>query len=306
MNFKHRDAEVVRLRNGSLLAIGGSEGLTKTGTRNVEILPARGDKWIMAAPMNQARISHASTMLLDGRVLVCGGQKDPTTFLSSCEIYDPSANKWSVTAPMKEIRATHHLRTLKDGRAIAIGGGTDISATPGVEIFNPATQIWSSAAPMLEPRWGFASTVLPNGKIVVAGGRVPAIKGASLADDRMIILRGVEQYDPTTNEWQSLPSMNVPRSMGIPNVELLSLPNGGLLFSGGRSYPAPYHGSSTSEYYDYRNNRWVMTSPMRTGRSYQASIVLKNGQVLAAGGRGPRFLPLSLSECFEPMNGLVR
>jgi len=87
--------------------------------------------------------------------------------------------------------------------------------------------------------------------------------------------------------------------MGLPNVDLIKLKNGRLLFVGGRSYPAPYHGVASAEMFAPTLNRWVMIPKLSTARSYQASILLPGGEILVAGGRGPQFLPLKKAECFE-------
>jgi hypothetical protein len=264
LTHARRDAEVVQLGDGRLMAIGGSDGPTRTGTPYIELL--QGESWVEGPPMADARIGHTAVVLKDGRVLVVGGQSRPDAYLVSAEVYDPASNAWSPVADMKESRSFHHTRLLHDGRVIVIGGGTDSSATDGVEIFDPGSGTWSAAARLKEPRWGFASAVLPDGRVLVAGGRVPARKGATLPEDKMVVLRGVEIYDPRTDSWSDGPPMNIPRTMGLPNVALLALEDGSLMFVAGRSYPAPYHGVRSVEVLD----------------------------------RGPRFLPLQQAECFEP------
>jgi N-acetylneuraminic acid mutarotase len=299
LHYPHRDAEVMALGDGSLLAIGGSDGPTKTGSRNVEILPARNGAWHVVAPLRTPRISHAACVLQDGRVLVTGGQQDPDTFLDSCEIYDPKTERWETTRPMSEVRATHHLRVLADGRVIAIGGGTDITATRSAEIFDPRSEAWVPTDAMRDARWGFASAILEeDNSIIVAGGRVPAQKGASIALDQMVILNGVERYDIEKEQWSTLTPMHTPRTMGIPNVELARLPDGGLLFPGGRTYPAPYHGTTSAEAFQPQTNSWRMLASMRVGASYHAFVTLDDGHILTAGGRGARFMPLRRSELF--------
>ena len=294
-----RDAEVVTCTDGRVLVIGGSSGPTRTGSSAVEVLDPTQNKSSKVRNMRVARIGHTTTLLADGRVLVLGGQEKPDAYLKSAEVYDPAKDEWSAVADMNEVRSLHHARKLKDGTVLVIGGGTDTGATCTCELFDPKTGTWSYTGKMREPRWGFASAVLEDGKVIVAGGRVPAQKGATLADDQMVILRGVEIYDPKDKSWSSTSPMNIPRTMGLPNVELARLPNGGLMFVGGRSYPAPYHGVTSAEYYNPKDGGWTQLSPMLTGRSYQAWVVLPGDEVLVVGGRGPKFLPLKESECFN-------
>jgi N-acetylneuraminic acid mutarotase len=300
LNVARRDAEVVTLLDGSVLAIGGSDGPTRTGVKSVERLDRGNSSWRIVSPMNDARIGHTAVMLPDGRVFVAGGQDAPDHYLKTAEIYDPVADRWSNAGEMLEERSVHSARPMKDGRVIVMGGGTDTSATSSVEIYDPKTNSWSQTGSLIEPRWGFASAVLDDGRILVAGGRVPAKKGATLPEDQMVLLRGAEMYEPKSGKWQRIAEMHQARSMGIPNVELIQTTNGGFLFPGGRSYPAPYDGVASAEQFDPRSSTWEMVSPMRSARSYFASLRLSDGKILVAGGRGPGFLPMTESECFEP------
>ncbi|MGT2437998.1 Kelch repeat-containing protein [Bradyrhizobium betae] len=248
LNYPRRDAEVVSLGDGTILAIGGSDGPTRTGNSSVERLDPGAESWRLVSPMTVGRIGHAAVLLADGRVFVTGGQDTPDHYLKSAEVYDPAADRWTPAASMLEERSVHSTRLLKDGRVIVMGGGTDVSATSSVEIYAPLANSWTQVGSLVEPRWGFASAVLDDGRVLVAGGRVPAKKGATLPEDQMILLRGSEIFDPYSGRWTRVADMHQPRSMGIPNVELIKTANGGLLFAGGRSYPAPYDGTATAEF----------------------------------------------------------
>lgn len=296
-----RDAEVLKLNDGRIIAIGGSSGKLRTGTTNVQILDLKENRWSAVPSMKYPRIGHTATLLKDGRVLVIGGQAKPDEYLQTCEIFSPDKNTWEEISKMNEVRSLHHSRLLPSGKVLVIGGGTDETATCTTEIFDSETNTWKYSGMLKEPRWGFASAILDDGKILIAGGRVPAIKGATLPDDQLVLLSGAEIFDPKTEQWKSTNSMNIPRSMGLPNVNLTKLPNGGYLFMGGRSYPRPYHGVNSAEYFDPKTEKWVMVSSMKNGRSYQANILLPNGEILVVGGRGRDFLPLNGVECFEPI-----
>ncbi|KAG9131514.1 hypothetical protein Leryth_027546 [Lithospermum erythrorhizon] len=68
--------------------------------------------------------------------------------------------------------------------------------------YNVVTYTWTKCADMITPRFNFASTVHEN-KIYIAGRQTTlgSVKGTSSA----------EFYDPTINEWKSLPNMSTLR-----------------------------------------------------------------------------------------------
>src|SRR5207249_3175162 len=74
-------------------------------------------------PMLDARASHTSTLLPDGRVLVAGGVVSADAHATNAvEIYDPLANAWTPAAPMNSARAGHTATALFDGRVVITGG----------------------------------------------------------------------------------------------------------------------------------------------------------------------------------------
>jgi hypothetical protein len=65
--------------------------------------------WLSAAPMSAERANHTATRLLDGRVLVAGGETTRGALsawydsaLSSAELYDPATGAWTA-APSRRL-----------------------------------------------------------------------------------------------------------------------------------------------------------------------------------------------------------
>jgi hypothetical protein len=89
--------------------------------------------------MNERRRSHTATLLLDGRVLVTGGENQRGS-LSSAEIWDPKTRTWTLAAPMKKQRSCHTANLLADGRVLIVGGRRSLakeSATRDAAIWDP-------------------------------------------------------------------------------------------------------------------------------------------------------------------------
>ena len=109
---------------------------------------------------------------------------------------------------------------------------------------------------MLSKRLYFGATVL-NGKIYVAGGK---------NDDGKSAMNSVECYDPKTNKWQYLQSMNQPREeFGLVAVM------GKLFAIGGKDrYARDAVELDTMEIYCPETNTWKFGASMFVSRSGHA------------------------------------
>ena len=128
--FTARTGQVaVLLPSGKVLVAGGKGG----GLGNSPVLasaelydPISG-AWSPASSMATPRTEARATLLLDGRVLVEGGN-DSATDLASAEIYDPGSNTWTPTGAMNTPRADHTATLLPNGNVLATGGNGLTSA----------------------------------------------------------------------------------------------------------------------------------------------------------------------------------
>lgn len=117
--------------------------------------------------MSNARVGHAASLLLDGRVLITGGAEafGSNSFLSSAEMYDPATGQFTAVTPMNVPHWSHTSITLPDGRVV-IAGGYD----PSVEVFSPSTQSFSVVGHLSKPRIQAAAVLLSNGDVLITGG----------------------------------------------------------------------------------------------------------------------------------------
>lgn len=122
-------AELVPLRDGSILALGDDEG-----GGHVQRYDPKTAKWIESAQMATGRTRPQITVLADGRVLVAGGvelrpepveggtsvtEGDP---LDSTEIYDPAADTWAPGPSLLSARQDGRAITLADASVVVFGG----------------------------------------------------------------------------------------------------------------------------------------------------------------------------------------
>jgi hypothetical protein len=154
-----------------------------------------------APPMSNARSSHFSVTLQDGRVLVGGGITTGGSTTSTAEIFNPVANSWSSAGlGMMEARAGATAALLQDGRVVIAGGhnGSVISST--IEIFDPVAGTFSAAGTLSSPRSQHAMTVLLDGRVLIVGGNNGTAPVAS-----------TDVFDPVAGTVSAGPVLNTAR-----------------------------------------------------------------------------------------------
>lgn len=182
--------------------------------------PAK-DAWRALAPMPSKRGS-ANAVVHGGKIYVIGGatmhpgSKEtfihparPHRAVGTNEVYDPATNMWEKRSPMPTAR-NHAAAGMANNRIYVIGGRIGAGfITSGhsvrlVEEYDPGTDQWGvlkAALPTARSAVAFATY---RGKIYVAGGEDQ--------DSRQLsAFRAVEAFDPVTNTWTILPSMQFPR-----------------------------------------------------------------------------------------------
>ena len=183
------------LQDGRVLAIGGFEAAAAArnqrgngGTASAEIYDPATGLWTLTGSMNNAtcadflplvdtceRGDFAAALLLDGRVLVAGGEVNQAfPRRTSAEIYDPQTGQWSSTGAMTSQRSEMEYASvlLPDGRVLVPGGFTGPEAPQSsADLYDPQTGTWTQAGFMSVPRAAHAAFVLRGGRgVLVMGG----------------------------------------------------------------------------------------------------------------------------------------
>jgi N-acetylneuraminic acid mutarotase len=280
--------------------------------------PAVRGAWTLTGNMHDARQEHTATLLLDGRVLVTGGNVGAIS-LSSAELYDPNTGNWSLTGSLHEGRQTHTATLLGDGRVLVAGGFTYDSpqrVLKSAELYDPATGIWSQTGDMAVAREFYTATLLPSGKVLVVGGgggvryhhaeiydpdtgtwsftgalaQPIAFQTATLLQGGEVLIAGgvlgsgdvsrfAVLYDVATALWNK--TDNLARRY-LHTATLLA--DGTLLVAGGFNYSLQYHTLRNAELYDPISATWSMTDSMHDARCSHTETLLPSGKVLVAGG----------------------
>jgi hypothetical protein len=255
----------VRLRDGSVLVLGGWSGSEPTAS--VELYtPARG--FIRVGPMTTPRGGFSATLLTDGRVLVAGGT-DGNRTLRSAELYDPSSRRFRRTGSMHEVRSAHAAARVRGGRVLVTGGSDDGRVIAGAEIYDPRTGRFIRAGAMSVPRHKHAAVALRGGGVLVLGG--------SNHEDFRGRYRSAELYDPRRGRFVRTGAMALAR-FKLPDAAVL-LPSGRVLVAGG---------ARRAELYDPTTRRFRPAGDAGSALSFATATLLRDGRVLVAGGYDDR------------------
>jgi hypothetical protein len=278
-----------------------------------------GGKWVHTGPMTQDRDGHAAVLLLDGRVLVSGGNSS-SGIVKTAEIYDPATNTWSPTGSMGVARMNHASVLLPDGRVLAAGGWNQGYIT-SAEIYDPAAGTWSPTGFMTQafPNNTIRGIVTPDGKVLFPiqtydpvartflASANPGYTGAVLPDDRVIV-SGANQtfmYTPATNTASAITLLT--RFIEDPFVQLL--PDlrvfGRALLTGYKPIDYGRRGADAGLYDYVRDIRTQSAATSLIG----SPVLLSDGRMLFAGSRtiGPSNLPMALPSSFiyDPLTDTV-
>ena len=148
----------------------------------------------------------SSVLVLNGDMTLYVLTNTETAPENTIYTYHPDKNKWEIYGdrPLSRWGACG----VSDGRHIFIMGGSknenkEINGITKVEKLDPSEDSWEEVAAMNEARhYGFGAAM--NGKIYVAGGLQ---KNGQICS----VLKTSEVYNPSTDEWQVIPSLTVPR-----------------------------------------------------------------------------------------------
>ena len=132
--------------------------------------------WSALADSNVARKYFGSSVLADGRVIVCGGEYSDASgtqaqdWNNSCEIYDPVANAWTMIAsPVRPNGTTW--TNIGDASSTVLPDGTFLLGSDfdgNIARFDPASMTWTarSARPSVPSSDEDSWVLMPDGTVV--------------------------------------------------------------------------------------------------------------------------------------------
>jgi N-acetylneuraminic acid mutarotase len=251
--------------------------------------PAFTEGSFIAGPnLTETRFEHASVVLHDGRVLVCGGAGNtddpPWITRSTVEIFDPGMNQWSAGPDMLLARFAHQAVLLEDGDVLIMGGqnndfpghfacaGNTSFPTPYIcnaEVFDVNTG-WSTSAAMdmTYPRIHFVATPVKQGQnVIVAGGTAQEFPGL------------YESFDAFTRSWTAI---SAPANGIRADHADVALPNEDALLIGGAG--ANGQVIAKVDRFDVDTQAWKNAGSIQIPRYHHTATSLGDGRAIITGG----------------------
>lgn len=245
-----RGAVLAPLSDGRALLIGGVNSEVD-GVALVEVVDPRpegsglGPAGPLEAQPGPRLRDHAAATLVDGSVLVVGGEAQDG---SGRAFSAPTRTAWvfafgdgGVLQEPRQLlveagvaRAGHTMTRTGDevGADVLIVGGRDETGQPvaQAELYRPLRQSFEliEGAQLAVPRWGHTAVRLPGGSVLVIGGVTRTAEDAT-----PVPVSTLELYDPLQGMFTSAGEM--PASAGLSGMSVSTLPDGRVLLAGGVS-----------------------------------------------------------------------
>jgi hypothetical protein len=248
-------------------------------------------EFLATGSMTMGRDSHTATLLLDGRVLIAGGE----TFHESrsAELYDPETGTFTATGSMVTGHVLGTATLLLDGRVLFVGGwdlqlfdwdpydGTYRSISTSAEVYDPKTGTFAPTGSPAKARYSHTATRLPDGRVLIAGGSLgpndnPAATATATA----------EIYDPATGKFTQTGSMTTPRVSHSATL----LKDGRVLMLGSWS-------DFSAEIYDPVTG--IFSGAGGIAQNINMATLLRDGRVLVVGWGGTGMV----SDIYDPATG---
>ena len=173
LNVPRWSLDAITLSNGKALFAGGASGFSaEPALDTAELYDPETEKFFYTTnKLSVGRQSFGITALIDGRVLITGGNLKGNSLngsgVTAVDRYDPATNEFRAVAPLHHGRSLHAQVTLRDGRVVVIGGAQTTS-----EIYDPKKDIWTVLADRLPTTLKDNKAFeMPDGQIFLAAGQ---------------------------------------------------------------------------------------------------------------------------------------
>lgn len=234
--------------------------------------------WSTLVPATECTARHeCAAAAVDGKLYLMGGRG-----MKPVEAYDPSTNTWEIKA-MAPLEMHHYQAVPYQGKIYVIGAFTGKypheTPIPHVYIYDPTTDEWMRSHEIPEDRRrGAAGVVIYNDKFYVVGG----IEDGHWADNRDFL----DEYDPRSGEWQTLPSLPRVRDhfqAVVVNDKMYAVGGRKSFAKEGHTFELTY---GEVDVYDFRSKTWQTLDgqdDLPTQRAGSSTVAYGGGFIVVGG-----------------------
>lgn len=234
--------------------------------------------------LSAGRFGHSSTFLIDGRVLVIGGEDGNSP--SSAQVYNPVTNALSAPIPLanNKRRRFHVAEALgvpgvvgANPRVLVAGGLGTLGAEQSAEIFDPTTDSFTALSgpnsQLSAVRVGATATLLEDGRVLIVGGKNAA----------GLYSQTIDLFQPNgaagTFVQTSVTMLNPRAFHGATKL----LGEGKVLITGGVNASSVL---SNAEVFDQTTGDFVdaLSTTMKKARNFHTATRLISGKAIVIGG----------------------
>lgn len=234
--------------------------------------------WTTLSPPTECTARHECAAAAVGDKLYLMGGRG----MKPVEAYDPATNTWEIKA-MAPLEMHHYQAVPYQDKIYVIGAFTGgyphETPVPYVYIYDPSNDEWTRSHEIPEDRRrGAAGVVVHNDKFYVVGG----IEDGHWADNRDYM----DEYDPKTGEWQTLPSLPRVRD----HFQAVVVDDKLYAVGGRKSYAKEGHTFELTygevDVYDFQEKEWKTLSSqddLPTQRAGSSTVAYENGFIVVGG-----------------------
>jgi hypothetical protein len=272
------------LNSGDVLLAGGVRALN--GAPEAEVINhLTGAVTPTQNPPRRSRYQAAATLLMDGKVFICGGLVSSLAD-NTVEVYDPDTRTFTLLPGTLQVGRILHTVVRIDQRRLLIYGGLTSTEQPAPpEIYDIVTGA-STVLTLPEPgvRANHEAITLQDGGILIIGGE----------DYGQMPLTTVLRFDPGSSTFSRYATLATARSATAVNRLL----DGRVFITGGVSGVLSSDATDTTETLSDTAQRHDGPS-MSVRRRDHTVTRLNSGKLLIVGGLGTNLWPLASAEIFE-------
>jgi N-acetylneuraminic acid mutarotase len=296
MATDHIGQTATLLRNGWVLVAGG-------GTAVAEIYEPQRALWVTPGAMSTTRTGATATLLPDGHVLVIGGGGHDGDPQATAEEFLAGPGPLVTIAPTSVPFGAQQVGTTSTARSYRVTNeGSANLVVSGVALAGAHPGDFHAAASCAK------DSVAPGGTCTVSVRFTPATTGlraasALLSDNAPGTPQrvAVEGYGGGPDTWVPVGPMNTARDSSTATL----LPDGKVLVAGGMTNVNEQFRTASAELYNPATRSFSPTGSLPTALDSATATLLRNGQVLVAGGQS-ELANLASAELYNPATGKWR